>query len=499
MATNLRREFPAELCRWQETIEKTARSYGLDFFETVFELLGYEEMNAVAAYGGFPTRYPHWRFGMEYEQLTRGYAYGLQKIYEMVVNTNPCYAYLLESNSVLAQKLVMAHVYGHCDFFKNNIWFAHTNRKMIDVLANHGTRIRELMDKHGLDAVESFLDACLSVEDLIDIHAPAIKRRPPRKLEEETAEEELTSGKFKSKRYMDEFVNPPRLLAAERERHKREENEARNRFPERPERDVLHFLIEHAPLENWQRDILSIIREEAYYFAPQAQTKIMNEGWASYWHSLIMTRHELTDAEVVDYADHHSGTVAPHPGQINPYKLGLELYRDIEERWNTGRFGREYEECEDRRKKEEWDRKLGLGREKIFLVRRVYNDITFIDEFLTPEFCEKHKLFSYRFNPETNRYEIESRSFEQIKQRLLFALTNFGRPTISVRDGNYENRGELYLEHEHSGADLKIDDAEATLCNIHRLWTRPVHVESRIEDKPVVLSFDGSNHQNRSL
>jgi len=499
MATNLRREFPAELCRWQETIEKTARSYGLDFFETVFELLGYEEMNAVAAYGGFPTRYPHWRFGMEYEQLTRGYAYGLQKIYEMVVNTNPCYAYLLESNSVLAQKLVMAHVYGHCDFFKNNIWFAHTNRKMIDVLANHGTRIRELMDKHGLDAVESFLDACLSVEDLIDIHAPAIKRRPPRKLEEETAEEELTSGKFKSKRYMDEFVNPPRLLAAERERHKREENEARNRFPERPERDVLHFLIEHAPLENWQRDILSIIREEAYYFAPQAQTKIMNEGWASYWHSLIMTRHELTDAEVVDYADHHSGTVAPHPGQINPYKLGLELYRDIEERWNTGRFGREYEECEDRRKKEEWDRKLGLGREKIFLVRRVYNDITFIDEFLTPEFCEKHKLFSYRFNPETNRYEIESRSFKQIKQRLLFALTNFGRPTISVRDGNYENRGELYLEHEHSGADLKIDDAEATLRNIHRLWTRPVHVESRIEDKPVVLSFDGSNHQNRSL
>ena len=499
MATNLRREFPAELCRWQETIEKTARSYGLDFFETVFELLGYEEMNAVAAYGGFPTRYPHWRFGMEYEQLTRGYAYGLQKIYEMVVNTNPCYAYLLESNSVLAQKLVMAHVYGHCDFFKNNIWFAHTNRKMIDVLANHGTRIRELMDKHGLDAVESFLDACLSVEDLIDIHAPAIRRRPPRKLEEETAEEELTSGKFKSKRYMDEFVNPPRLLAAERERHKREENEARNRFPERPERDVLHFLIEHAPLENWQRDILSIIREEAYYFAPQAQTKIMNEGWASYWHSLIMTRHELTDAEVVDYADHHSGTVAPHPGQINPYKLGLELYRDIEERWNTGRFGREYEECEDRRKKEEWDRKLGLGREKIFLVRRVYNDITFIDEFLTPEFCEKHKLFSYRFNPETNRYEIESRSFEQIKQRLLFALTNFGRPTISVRDGNYENRGELYLEHEHSGADLKIDDAEATLRNIHRLWTRPVHVESRIEDKPVVLSFDGSNHQNRSL
>ena len=498
-AIGMRRNFPAELRHWQDLIEARAREYGLDFFETIFEVLTYQEMNEVAAYGGFPTRYPHWRFGMEYEQLSKGYSYGLQKIYEMVVNNDPCYAYLLECNSIMDQKLVMAHVYGHCDFFKNSTWFSHTERKMLDLMANHGNRIRTQMDRQGHETVESFIDACLSIEDLIDIHSPGIKRRDVEDRsrfeddpEPDAAEDE--PGKFRSKRYMDDFVNPPGLLDAERERRKR-----KKRFPEAPERDVLLFLIEEAPLENWQRDVLSIIRAEAYYFAPQAQTKIMNEGWASYWHSTIMTRHEVTAAEVVDYADHHSGTVATHPGRLNPYKLGLELFRDIEERWNAGRFGREYEECEDQEALARWDRKLGLGREKIFQVRAIYNDVTFIDEFLTPEFCRHHKMFSYRYNADDDRYEIESREFPKIKERLLFALTNFGRPLIRIMDANYENRGELYLLHQHSGVDLKLDEAEATLRNIHTLWTRPVHLETRIEDKPKLLSFDGQEHHRRSL
>ena len=159
---------------------------------------------------------------------------------------------------------------------------------------------------------------------------------------------------------------------------------------------MLLFLLEHAPLKDWQRDVLAIIRDEAYYFAPQGQTKIMNEGWASYWHSTIMTRHGLTDAEVIDYADHHSGTMATSPHRLNPYKLGIELFRDIEERWNKGHFGPEYEACDDLHVKENWDKQLGLGREKIFEVRRIYNDVTFIDAFLTPEFCIKHKLFRLR-------------------------------------------------------------------------------------------------------
>jgi len=500
MALRSRRPFPPELRKLQEEIAERAASYGLDFFETIFELVSYDEMNEVAAYGGFPVRYPHWRFGMQYEELAKGHSYGLHRIYEMVINNDPCYAYLLESNSLTDQKLVMAHVYAHCDFFKNNIYFAHTNRKMIDEMANHRARICRYIDKYGLEEVESFIDTCMSIEDLIDIHAPGIKRRRPdrdRPLSDEEEEEELLEeqpARFKSKPYMDSFINPPELIRAEREERRRRKQETKRKFPAEPERDVLLFLIEHAPLENWQRDVLSILRDEAYYFAPQAQTKIMNEGWATYWHSMIMTRHELEPVEVIDYADHHSGTVASHPGRINPYKLGLELFRDIEHRWNTGRFGREYEECDDRVARENWDKKLGLGRQKIFEVRRIHNDVTFIDEFLTPEFCEEHKLFAYRYNESRKWYEIESREFETIKQRLLFNLTNLGRPIISVVDGNYRNRGELYLKHEHIGVDLKLDHAEATLRSLYKIWTRPVHLETVYRDKGLVLSFDGSEN-----
>ena len=134
---------------------------------------------------------------------------------------------------------------------------------------------------------------------------------------------------------MDPFINPPEALAAEVERQQEGAAEARSNFPAEPMRDVMLFLLEHAPLKPWQLDVLSIIRDEAYYFAPQGQTKIMNEGWASYWHRTIMTRHGLEPADLIYYADHHSGTLASSPTRLNPYKLGIELFRDIEDRWNT--------------------------------------------------------------------------------------------------------------------------------------------------------------------
>src|SRR5205814_1249762 len=251
--------------------------------------------------------------------------------------------------------------------------------------------------------------------------------------------------RFRSKAYMDDYINPPGALRAEEEERKKQQEAATRAFPERPEKDVLLFLIEHAPLKPWQRDVLEIVRDEAYYFMPQAQTKVLNEGWASFWHSTIMTGKALQPWECIDYADHHSGTMAMSGGRLNPYKIGIELLRDIEHRWNTGKFGKEYDECEDQEKRRKWDLKLGLGRKKIFEVRRVYNDITFIDTFLTPEFCQEHKMFSYNYQDQTGQYVIESREFEKIKKRLLFSLTNFGKPWIYVVDGNYRNRGELLL------------------------------------------------------
>ncbi|TET38384.1 MAG: SpoVR family protein [Planctomycetota bacterium] len=491
--------FTRELLDAKLEIEGYAREYGLDFFDTIFEILDYYEINMVAAYGGFPTRYSHWRWGMEYEEMQKGYAYGLHKIYEMVINNDPCYAYLLESNAPIDQKIVMAHVYAHNDFFKNSAWFVHTNRKMMDEMANHGMRIRRYMDKFGVDRVERFIDRCLSLDNLIDVHSPYIRREPKEKMEDK--EGGRTDGevkKLRSKEYMDKFINPPEFLEQQRERLQNEIDKSR-KFPLQPEKDVLKFLMEHSPLTRWQRDILDIIREEAYYFAPQAMTKIMNEGWATYWHSTIMTTRVLTDAELIDYADHHAGTLGSRPGQLNPYKVGVELYRDIEDRWNRGKFGTEYEQCDDMAKKKRWNLNLGLGRERIFQVRAIYNDITFIDEFLTKEFCEDQKLFVYAYNRETGQPVIVDREFEKIKQQFLSALANFGQPQIRVEEGNFQNRGELYLMHAHEGMDLKLSWARDTLENLCAIWGRPVHIETKIENRRKVLSFDGEKHSDKAV
>src|SRR3954447_12197837 len=206
---------PADLRAIQLETEDHARAYGLDLYDTIFEVLDYDELSEIAALGGFPTRYPHWRFGMEYQQLSKGYRYGLQKIYEMVINNDPCYAYLLRCNQMVDQKLVMAHVYGHNDFFKNNLFFGHTSRKMMDETANHGNRIRSYMERYGEDVVENFIDSCLSVENLIDVHSTAIKRREERNDRPrfgDEPDEDASSSKFQSKGYMDAFVNPPQFL-----------------------------------------------------------------------------------------------------------------------------------------------------------------------------------------------------------------------------------------------------------------------------------------------
>ena len=489
----------AELARAQEKIEKIAAGYGLTFFRTVFEMVDYKQMNALAAYGGFPTRYPHWRYGMEFQQFSKSYEWGLHKIYEMVINNDPTYAYLLEGNTLLDQKLVMAHVHGHADFFKNNMYFAHTNRKMVDEMANHATRIWRYQDRYGVEEVEKFIDAVLSTDDLID---PASVFQGPKSMarsgDDEDPDEEPTVKRMPAKSYMDRYINPPEFIEAQKRKIEQEKQEAK-RFPPSPVRDVMGFLLEHAPLENWECDVLSMLREESYYFLPQRQSKVMNEGWASYWHSRIMTSKVLTDAELIDYADHHSGTVATQPGKLNPYKLGLELFRDIERRWDHGQFGPEWEACEDMAERTNWDRKLGLGRQKIFEVRRLHCDATFLDEFLTPEFCEEQKLFVSEEDQKTGKTSISSTEFNEVKQAVLFQFTNGGRPVIQLVDANHANRAELLLTHRHMGIDLRLDWAREVLENLVRIWKRPVRLDTFVDGKAVRLGHDGKNATETNL
>ena len=487
------RALPPELEDWRQRIESIARGYGLDFFETIFEMCTYEEINMLAAYGGFPTRYPHWRFGQDYLEMQTSYEYGLSKIYEMVINTDPSYAYLLDNNLVVDQKLVMSHVFGHVDFFKNNLWFAPTNRKMLDQMANHAAKIRAIMDRHGQAEVEAFIDLGLSLDNLIDPYAPHIVRQRHHSLEEveQAAVNVEAVSKLPAKPYMDKHINPPEFLAAQREK-KVEELHRMVAFPESPERDVLGFLVQHAPLKRWQREVLQILHAEAMYFAPQGQTKIMNEGWATYWHTKLMTQDVLDDSEVIDYCDHHSGTTAMRPGQLNPYKMGVELWRHIEERWNKGRFGKDWLDCDSPEERKRWDTGAMQGRAKLFEVRRTHNDVTFLDAFLTEDFCREQGFFTTVYDPRSREWVIDSREFQDVKQGLLQMLTLRGTPRVSLVDANHGNRGELRLVHQHEGLDIQLDWAERTLGNLALLWQRPVHLDTLVDGKPVRVSHDGS-------
>lgn len=486
---------PHELEAERLKICKIASDVGLDFFETVFELVTYKQLNEIAAKGGFPTRYPHWRFGMEYESLSKSYEYGLSKIYELVINTDPCYAYLMEGNEFIDQKLVMAHVYGHCDFFKNNMWFSQTDRKMMDTMANHATRIRRYIDRYGIDEVENFIDKCLSIENLIDRHAPYTKA----KLEEKAArnafgrefyhQSQDPNAKIQVEReYMESFINPPEKQT---EAQRKFQESHRPQIPDRPEKDVLYFLMQQAPLEDWQVDVLSIIRSESYYYSPQGMTKIMNEGWASFWHSKLMTEEIMNDSEIIDFADRHSGTMAMAPNGFNPYKVGIEIFRDVVRRWNKGQHGKDWEECQDLKEKSHWDTKAMKGREKIFEVRRDYNDVTFIDTFLTEDFCIENKMFVYKYNKRTGHFEVDTRDFKAIKAKLLFQLTNFGQPIISVIDANFQNRGELLLAHLFEGIELQPDYMQETLKNMQYFWKRPVSLATVMDGEGMIFTHTG--------
>jgi stage V sporulation protein R len=491
-------KLPDELKHEAQRIGAIAHSHGLDFFETLFEIVSSDEMDELAAYSGFPIRYPHWRFGMQFDRLHKGQVYGLSHIYELVINNDPCCAYLMETNRRVDHQMVMAHVYAHCDFFKNNLWFSKTPRNMFDRMAQSAGEIGRIIERQGYERVERFVDAALSLENLIDPHSVFRPDQHAPDSEEEPERLDISKLKLRAKEYLDPFVNPREMLEEELVRLQKELDKHRN-LPRSPQRDVLRFLIANAPLRSWQKRILSIIRQEAYYFAPQALTKIMNEGWATYWHTKIMTQRILTDADLTAYADHCARTLAMPPGSFNPYRVGLAIWHDIEERWNTGRCGREWEDCDDFEKRRQWDTGAQQGIPKMFEVRRFFNDVSFVDTFLTRDLCRKQKLFTYKISERTSQPEIEERDFVAVKQKLLFMLTNMGQPIIEVVDGNYENRSECLLQHCHYGVDLDLRYARETLKNLALIWSRPVHIQTVVNGKPGLLSHDGQEFVEREL
>ena len=856
---------------WDIAVNK----FGLDPYPTKFEIVPSTVMYEVGSYA-LPGRYSHWSFGKAYHKMKMMYDLGLSKIYEVVINSNPSYAFLLDTNSLLQNKLVIAHVLGHVDFFKHNAWFAPTNRRMLDDAATHAQRIAEYEFKYGRKVVEQFLDAVLSIEEHIDPNF--FIRKKHRETKQEEPDMRRKEGRYEDLLSLGE-KKPPEKTEAEKQDEKMQ-----------PEKDIVWYIMQNSPiLQPWQRDVMSMIHDEMLYFVPQMQTKVMNEGWAcatgdtllvtengfirfdelyearkkiqvasggrhelnvitdfhkeefvptirirtrrgftiegaekhrvqmadgswaylrnvnpgerillaqgtdiwpeekqklnpggttpgatlrdvaelagvsystafrhlhelkksrhsaainaalaaleyqpgfaervlptrhalrlpdelneelawflgyfvgdgnlnqsgiglttgdeelvrklcastgslfglqpfvrldqsgghnrwrltiysreiwrlleslginlkdkapqkkipasilrspesvvsaflrgyfdadayagregirlssaseelirtvqivllnygilstqrphndgctqleitglsaarfrdeigfglerkqqalgqyieshqwfkkeeltddivsiehsyndvyditvderhayvangfvnhnSIWHSRIMRELDLPTHEHLEFAELHSGVVSPHRGQLNPYYLGYKIYEDIERRWNNP----------TKEEQEKLGRRPGSGMEKLFEVREVDNDVSFLRNYLTEELCEELDLFMYELVDE-EEWTVTEKRWQRVRDQLVANMTNFGFPYIEITDGDYDRNRELYLTHRYEGAELDLKYARKVLEYVYALWGRPVHLETKVDNEPLVLHFDGQDH-----
>ncbi|MGM0876815.1 MAG: SpoVR family protein [Bacillota bacterium] len=456
-------------------ITEIAKGFGLDYYPMRYEICPADIIYTFGAYG-MPTRFSHWSFGKQFHKMKLQYDLGLSKIYELVINSDPCYAFLLDTNSLIQNKLIVAHVLAHCDFFKNNARFSNTKREMVESMAATAERIKQYEIEYGRQEVETFLDAVLSIQEHID---PSLVRP---KLAwsiddiEFEEEEERKASPYDDLWKLDQKPQPQRPL-----------NKKKRKFPPSPEKDILLFIEEYSrELEDWQRDILTMMREEMLYFWPQLETKIMNEGWASYWHQRIIRELDLTSDESIEFAKLNAGVVQPSKTSINPYYLGLKIFEDIEDRYNNPT-----EEMKI------FGATPGSGREKMFEVREVESDISFIRNYLTKDLVLREDM--YLFQKQGRDYKVVDKQWEAVRDQLVSMRVNGGFPYITVNDGDYLKNNELYLKHWFEDIELDLKYLEKVLPYVHQLWGRPVHMESVLEDKPVLFSYDGKSVSRKYL
>jgi stage V sporulation protein R len=382
---------------------------------------------------------------------------------------------LLDSNSLIQNKLIVAHVLAHCDFFKNNVRFANTKRDMVESMAATADRVRQYEIKYGKKEVETFLDAVLAIDEHID---PSLMR-PNLSWTMEDAVESSEDHPLPTP-YDD-------LWRLDDKDKKEEKKGVRKKFPPKPEKDLLLFIESYSrELTDWQRDILTMMREEMLYFWPQLETKIMNEGWASYWHQRILRELDLTSGEAIEFAKLNAGVVQPSKTGINPYYLGIKIFEDIEERYNNPD-----EEMKRRGVKPD------SGREKIFEVREIESDISFLRNYLTKDLVMREDM--YLFQKQGRDYKIVDKEWENVRDQLVNMRVNGGFPYITVDDGDYLKNGELYLKHWYEGVELDVKYLEKVLPYINQLWGRTVHMETVVEERNMLFTYDGKSVHRKYL
>ncbi len=464
-----------ELRRAIDHLAEVAFSLGLRPPDVRFEIVPVETLYELAAYH-FPTRFAHWTHGSQYYRQKTRYDLGLEKIYELVLNTDPCLAYLLDTNSLIEHKLVIAHVLGHADFFRRNIYFQETDRHMDQAAARHARIVHDFEEEYGVERVEQTLDAALALAFHVDPSAVGFREKTREEYEYERLHPpEPPSTPYDDLWHLTRRPEPP----APRPR----------RIPPEPARDLLQFLAVYSPiLEEWQRTLLHIIREEFLYFYPNMRTKVMNEGYASFWHERILEHAHLTPDEHVQFRRLHVGVISSgHRYSFNPYAIGYRIWRDIERRW-------EHPEEEETWYGERFRRSGGEGLAKVFEVAAAYRDSEFVREFLTERLVEELDLYVYGFHGDQRRHQGEWRvqdvPWQVVRDTLVDELTSLGIPAISAVDADYRGRGELLLVHdaESSRWPLDLDYARRTLTLVHRLWGKTVHLETMIDGRTQIIS-----------
>ncbi|MFD1956050.1 SpoVR family protein [Paenibacillus thailandensis] len=471
-----------DLERAIDEITEIAQGFGLDFYTMRYEICPADIIYTFGAYG-MPTRFSHWSFGKTFNKMKMQYDFGLSKIYELVINSDPCYAFLLEGNSLIQNKLIVAHVLAHCDFFKNNARFSRSNRNMVESMSATADRIHQYEMDYGAEEVEKFIDAVLAIQEHVD---PTIIK--PYQLDKTRYIELMKKEKGRSTKIAAESEYDD-LWSLDPEMRKDAAPEPNyKKFPPEPEKDLVWFIEEYSTiLEDWQRDVMSMLRDEMLYFWPQIETKIMNEGWASYWHQRIIRELDLTSDETIEFAKLNSAVVQPSRHSLNPYYLGLKIFEDIEKRWDNP--------TEEER--ERFGRVPGQGRAKIFEVRENDSDLSFLRNYLTKDLVKELDL--YIFEKKGPEWKITDKSWENIRDQLVYSRVNGGFPSIVVADGDFNRIGEMYLVHQYEGIELDLKYVERTLPYVVQLWGKSVHLETVVEDKKIVFSCDGKKTSRKFI
>ena len=473
-----------ELGDWDIRILELVQKYKLNCYPQEFEICDHNEMLGYMAYTGMPSHYPHWSYGKSFERQKTMYDYGVSGLpYEMVINSNPCLAYLMRDNSLLLQVLTIAHVYGHNDFFANNFTFTSGTKAqhVLPSFKSHAQRISSYQEDPsiGIELVEAAIDHA---------HAICYQRSRNLAIKQLSQEEQVVRAWERSQPPVDPW----------REIHPAHEYTAPNlsKIPAEPQENILQFIAQYNPyLPEWKRDIIQIVDAQTQYFMPQMDTKIMNEGWASYWHHKILNELQLPQGMHLEFLVRHNQVLRPHPGGLNPYHLGFVLWHDIERRWNEGDIGKEWSDDKPPTAEGVTDENETPGRKKIFEVREADRDQSFLRRFLTREIMEDLNLFQHerRGKDRVVTKVASEEGWKEVKENLIKNVGTGSIPVIKVEDADFGKNRTLYLKHYHDGRDLQLEYAEHTLKHVASLWEREVVLETSINGKESLLKLVGES------